>query len=39
MNHILKESPIDRGLNIKTYNDPTLPLSKGLVAPILDFIK
>jgi pimeloyl-ACP methyl ester carboxylesterase len=39
MNHILKESPIDRGLNIKTYNDPALPLSKGLVAPILDFIK
>ncbi len=39
MNHILKESVIDRMENIKTYNDPELPLKDGLVKAIVEFVK
>lgn len=39
MNHVLKDAPADRVENAKTYSDPNLPLSKGLVEGILDFIK
>lgn len=39
MNHILKESPADREGNIATYSNPELPLAKGLIEGIVDFIK
>lgn len=38
MNHVLKEAPLDRAENIRTYSDPTLPLAAGLVDAIADFI-
>ena len=38
LNHILKEAPEDRGGNIATYANPSLPLAKGLVKQIEDFI-
>ncbi|MFF2753946.1 alpha/beta hydrolase family protein [Psychrobacillus sp. NPDC058041] len=39
MNHILKEAPANREGNIGTYSDPNLPLAKGLVDGIVEFIK
>jgi pimeloyl-ACP methyl ester carboxylesterase len=39
MNHILKESELDRQKNIETYSNPDLPLAKGLVEIITEFIK
>lgn len=39
MNHILKNAPADRMENIKTYNEPGLPLNKELVTGVVDFIK
>ena len=39
MNHILKNAPADRAENIKTYNDPTLPLALGLAETIAQFVK
>ena len=39
MNHILKDAPADREGNIKTYNDPSLPLDKQLVPEIAAFIR
>ncbi|MFD2572132.1 alpha/beta hydrolase family protein [Spirosoma soli] len=39
MNHILKDAPADRTENLKTYNDPTLPLSQGVATAIVQFIK
>ena len=39
MNHILKQAPSDRQLNIATYSDPNLPLKKELSNAILSFIK
>lgn len=39
MNHILKEAPKDRMQNLATYNNPTLPLSKGLMESIFSLIK
>ncbi len=39
MNHILKDSPANRKENIKTYNEPDLPLNKKLVAALVKFIK
>ena len=38
MNHILKESPIDRTKNIATYSDGTLPIMPGLVDIIAAFV-
>lgn len=38
MNHVLKEAPIDRMENFKTYNDPSLPLMEGLIPAIVSFI-
>ena len=38
MNHILKTVEGDRQANIATYNNPSLPLSDGLVKIISDFI-
>lgn len=39
MNHILKESEADAINNMATYRDPELPLIKGLVEGIINFIK
>ena len=39
MNHTLKDAPMDREENLKTYSNPDLPLSKGLVEGIVEFIK
>lgn len=38
MNHILKDSPIDRNENLLTYIDPKLPLSDGLIEGLVNFI-
>jgi alpha-beta hydrolase superfamily lysophospholipase len=38
MNHILKDAPADRADNLKTYNDPTLPLDKTLIPGIITFL-
>ena len=39
MNHILKEAPADRLKNLETYYKPDLPLAKGVVKKIVEFIK
>ena len=39
MNHILKNTKLDEGENIKSYNNPTLPLNEELVKKIVEFIK
>ena len=39
MNHILKNSPMEREQNIATYSNPALPLSPGLTAAIIKFIQ
>ena len=38
MNHILRQSPENRLLNIQTYGNPELPIDFSLVNVILDFI-
>jgi uncharacterized protein len=38
MNHVLKTTAIDRKENLKTYFDPSLPLSKELIPVISEFI-
>ncbi|MGB5821307.1 MAG: alpha/beta hydrolase [Saonia sp.] len=38
MNHILKESELDRAKNIQTYNNPELPLKEELIMNIVDFV-
>jgi len=39
MNHIMKEAPIDRELNIETYDNADLPLKNELSDIIVSFIK
>lgn len=39
MNHVLKEAPADREGNIATYSNPDLPLAKGLIDGIVEFLK
>jgi fermentation-respiration switch protein FrsA (DUF1100 family) len=39
MNHILKTAPEDKMKNIATYYNPTLPIAKGLLEGIVEFIK
>lgn len=39
MSHILKNAPLNRTENIKTYSDPTLTLTPGLVDSIEKFVK
>ncbi len=39
MNHVLKEAPEDREGNMATYANPELPLAKGLMNGIIDFLK
>lgn len=38
MNHVLKEAPENREGNLDTYVDPDLPLAKGLMDGIIDFL-
>jgi len=38
MNHILKEAPENRFLNMRTYGDPNLELKQGLIESITNFI-
>jgi len=38
MNHILKQAPIDRQMNILTYTQPDLPLKKELIDNIILFL-
>jgi hypothetical protein len=39
MNHILKQAPADRDLNMATYNNPEIPLCPGLMPAIYQFIQ
>lgn len=39
MNHVFKNAPLDRMENFKTYTDPNLPLTPGLVRTVADFVK
>ncbi|MFO1442561.1 alpha/beta hydrolase [Bacillus sp. Bva_UNVM-123] len=39
MNHVLKEAPEDREGNLATYSKPDLPLAKGLMDNIIEFLK
>ncbi len=39
MNHVLKEAPEDREGNIATYTKPDLPLARGLMEEIVEFIQ
>lgn len=38
-NHMLKAAPTDRAANLATYADPNLPLSAGVMDPIVDFLE
>lgn len=39
MNHVFKEAPEDQEGNMATYMNPDLPLAKGLLNAIVDFLK
>ena len=39
MNHVFKDASKDLEENIKTYSDPALPLSKGLIEGLINFLK
>lgn len=39
MNHVLKQAPADRQMNIATYSQPDLPLKKELVSNLISFTK
>jgi len=39
MNHVLKDAPADKNLNLATYGNPQLPLDKKLVETVVAFIK
>lgn len=39
MNHILKDAPLDRAVNFATYANPDLPIARGLIREIEDFIE
>jgi len=39
MNHVLKEAPTDQNGNLATYFNPDIPLAKGLMNSIIDFLK
>jgi pimeloyl-ACP methyl ester carboxylesterase len=38
MNHIMKQAPADRQMNIQTYSQPELPLKKELISNLIPFI-
>ena len=39
MNHILKDAPLDREKNLKTYEEPKLPLNEKFKKEIVEFLK
>jgi pimeloyl-ACP methyl ester carboxylesterase len=39
VNHVLKAAPADRGANVATYADPSLPLAPGVAEAIAAFVK
>ncbi len=39
VNHVLKESPLEKGANVATYNDPGLQINATIVQEIVNFIK
>jgi len=40
MNHVMKEVPVTtQALHMKTYGDPTLPVSEKLVRKLIRFVK
>ncbi|WP_246202662.1 alpha/beta hydrolase [Virgibacillus doumboii] len=39
MNHVLKEAPEDRQGNMETYSNPDLPLAKGLMDGLTNFLE
>jgi len=39
MNHILKDAPLEKGANLATYKDASLPINARLVQAIADFVK
>lgn len=39
MNHALKNAPADRAKNLATYTNPKLPLCKGFMPSLIDFVK
>jgi pimeloyl-ACP methyl ester carboxylesterase len=39
VNHVLKSAPLDRGANMATYADPSLPLAPGVADAIAAFVK
>lgn len=39
MNHILKDAPLDKDKNYKTYIDPKLPLNEEFRKKLISFIK
>ena len=39
MNHVLKDAPANRALNLATYANPDLPLTDGLVEAISSFVE
>ncbi len=39
MNHVLKEAPLDRNLNMQTYTNPSLPIKQELIPEVIEFIK
>ncbi len=38
MNHVLRTAPADRGQNLATYTDPTLPLDPQVTAAVAEFL-
>lgn len=38
VNHVLKIAPMERGANVATYRDPSLPLAPGVVEAVSGFI-
>ena len=39
VNHVLKAAPLDRGANMATYADPSLPVAPGVADAIAAFVK
>jgi len=39
VNHVLKTAPLDRGANLATYADPSLPLAPGVADAIAAFVE
>ena len=39
VNHVLKDAPAERGANLATYADPSLPLNPAVVSLITEFVR